>query len=184
MIYIESRRKKITSLQKKYPGACICDVTSSGNNSLVLFSPFYPHGNIPIPFSSGSFSYSVEGVWQGLKVFEKEDVCLSSFSNSSMKNIKRFIGKRGELIGHRKGIEGTEILSYLEARKQIYLPTYKWVLENIEPVKDLVNRMRLYNEKHDIVLLDYNTNSDVNNLSSPLSHASLIKLYIEGKYPY
>ena len=34
-----------------------------------------------------------------------------------------------------------------------------------------------------VVLLDYNTNPDVWNPKSPLSHASLIKAYIEGNYP-
>jgi hypothetical protein len=33
------------------------------------------------------------------------------------------------------------------------------------------------------VLLDYNTNVDVCNISSPISHAGLIKLYIEDSYP-
>ena len=34
-----------------------------------------------------------------------------------------------------------------------------------------------------VVLLDYNTNPDVSNTKSALSHASLIKAYIEGNYP-
>jgi hypothetical protein len=32
--------------------------------------------------------------------------------------------------------------------------------------------------------LDYDTNSDVENPKKPLSHASLIKAYAEGIYPY
>jgi hypothetical protein len=32
--------------------------------------------------------------------------------------------------------------------------------------------------------LDYDTNSDVENGKKPLSHASLIKAYAEGTYPY
>ena len=35
-----------------------------------------------------------------------------------------------------------------------------------------------------IVLLDYDTNADVENVEKPLSHASLIKAYVEGIYPY
>ena len=35
-----------------------------------------------------------------------------------------------------------------------------------------------------IVLLDYNTNQNVDDASKPLSHAFLIKAYIEGIYPY
>ena len=37
-------------------------------------SPFYPHGDIPVPFSQGYTAACVEAVWQGLKVFEDEDV--------------------------------------------------------------------------------------------------------------
>ena len=32
--------------------------------------------------------------------------------------------------------------------------------------------------------LDYDTNADVENAKKPLSHASLIKAYVEGVYPY
>ena len=31
---------------------------------------------------------------------------------------------------------------------------------------------------------DYDTNADVENAKKPLSHASLIKAYVEGIYPY
>lgn len=31
--------------------------------------------------------------------------------------------------------------------------------------------------------MDYNTNQNVYNFSKPLSHAALLKLYIENKYP-
>jgi hypothetical protein len=38
-------------------------------------------------------------------------------------------------------------------------------------------------EKGDVVLLDYETNGDVNDLSRPLSHASLVIAYLEGAWP-
>ena len=34
-----------------------------------------------------------------------------------------------------------------------------------------------------IVFLDYNTNIEFRDITSPLSHAGLVKLYIEGNYP-
>ena len=42
----------------------------------------------------------------------------------------------------------------------------------------------IYLNEHNktIVLLDYNTNCDLYNLSSPLSHASLIKEFVESRY--
>ena len=77
MIIIESKRKKLENILKKYPGALIVDVTSKATDGLVKLSPFYPHGGIPVPFSEGYTSACVEGIWQGLKVFEDEDIDIS-----------------------------------------------------------------------------------------------------------
>lgn len=68
MIIIESKRKKIENIRKKYPDAIIADVTSQARDGLVRLSPFYPHGGIPVPFSEGYTAACVEGIWQGLKV--------------------------------------------------------------------------------------------------------------------
>ena len=115
---------------EKYPKAMILDITSKSKFDWVKLSPFYPHGNIPIPFSEGFTAKSVEGIWQGLKVFEMSDIDYNTFSNDKMKNIKRTVRKFGKPLGHRKGVKGTELLNYLDARFQIYLPTYLWVLQN------------------------------------------------------
>ena len=34
-----------------------------------------------------------------------------------------------------------------------------------------------------LVLLDYETNADVEDLSAPLSHAALVARYLEGAWP-
>ena len=70
MIVIESKRKSLESLKEKYPDAMIIDVTSKAQDEFVKFSPFYPIGGIPVPFTEGLVAVSVEGIWQGLKVFE------------------------------------------------------------------------------------------------------------------
>ena len=124
---------------------------------------------------------SVEGIWQGLKVFEDYDIDTSLFSKRDMKNMKRTKRKYGPMRGHRKGVHGEELLGYLTARKHIYLPCYKWVLEN--KLQKLVTAIRIISKNKPVVLLDYNTNPDPWNPKSPLSHASLIKAYIEGNYP-
>ena len=85
--------------------------------------------------------------------------------------------------GHRKGVFGVELMNYLEARQQIYLPSYKWVLDNVPIVHQLVEKIKNEAQKSDIVFLDYSTNTDVYNVSTPLSHAGLIKSYIEDSYP-
>ena len=183
MIIVESKRKKPASILKKYPDAVLADVTSGATDDLVKLSPFYPHGGIPVPFSDGYTASCVEAIWQGLKVFKEADVDTSLFSNSMMKGLKRTVRRFGEPLGHRKGVNGTELLGYIEARKQIYIPTYKWVLEN--KVATIIDKMRKANDEGKIiVLLDYDTNADVENVKKPLSHASLIKAYVEGIYPY
>ncbi|MCF0195863.1 MAG: hypothetical protein HUK03_01215 [Bacteroidaceae bacterium] len=182
MILIQNKRKKRETILKEYPDAIIADVTSKATDGLVRLSPFFPHGDIPVPFSEGVTALCVEGVWQGLKVFEGADIDVEMFSNGTMKNIKRTTRKFGKPLGHRKGVNGTELLGYIEARKQIYIPTYRWVLEN--KVAHIIERLREGAKRKTIVLLDYNTNCDVDNPKSPLSHAYLIKAYAEGLYPY
>ena len=137
MIIIESKRKKAATILKKYPDAVLADVTSSAKDGLVKLSPFYPHGGIPVPFSEEYTATCVEAIWQGLKVFEGCDVDTSLFANNTMKGLKRTVRKYGKPLGHRKGVNGTELLDYIEA-----------------------------------------------NAKKPLSHASLIKAYVEGIYPY
>lgn len=183
MIIVESKRKKPATILKKYPDAILADVTSGAKDGLVKLSPFYPHGGIPVPFSEGYTATCVEAIWQGLKVFEGSDIDVQVFQNDTMKNIKRTVRRFGKPLGHRKGVNGTELLGYIEARKQIYIPTYRWMLENKVP--HIIERLRVAsNSGKTIVLLDYDTNADVEDAKKPLSHASLIKAYAEGIYPY
>ena len=182
MIIIESKRKKPATILKKYPDAILADVTSGAKDGLRKLSPFYPHGGIPVPFSEGYTATCVEAIWQGLKVFEGCDVDTSLFQNDTMKGLKRTVRRYGKPLGHRKGVHGSELLGYIEARKHIYIPTYKWVMEN--KVAGIIERLREASKTKTIVLLDYDTNADVENAKKPLSHASLIKAYVEGIYPY
>jgi hypothetical protein len=180
-VLVESKRSKLETLQAQYPGAVIVDVTSKGNLPWVKFSPFFPHGNIPVPFSSEQSGASVEGIWQGLKVFEHEDVDVSKLTNATMQGIKRSVRSNGNVLGHRAGIDGERLLSYRAARYLIYLPTYKWVLDHcLQPEIKQLNELAASQK---VVLLDYETNGNVENLAKPLSHAALIVKYIENKWP-
>lgn len=82
---------------------------------------------------------------------------------------------------NRNGVAGEQLLLYMEARQQIYLPTYHWVLEHY--LQDLLTELKQIEKDKTIVLLDYETNCDINLLTRPLSHAGLIKLYIEENWP-
>jgi hypothetical protein len=182
MIYVENKKKKEKTLFRKYPNALILDITSKGEQPWVKLSPFYPHGNIPIPpYPSNYCAMSVEGIWQGLKVFETEDIDFSKFEIENMEGIKRTVRKFGKPLGHRNGVNGKELLDYPTARKEIYLRAYAWVLDN--KVQDVIQKLKDLATTQDLVLLDYNTNEDLENFTKPLSHAGLVKKYLIKKYP-
>ena len=95
-----------------------------------------------------------------------------------MKNLKRTKRTHGRTIGHQKGLGSKQLLGYIEARKQIYVPSYIWMLEH--KCQDEIQYFKqLLNEGKTIVFLDYDTNEDIEDRSKPLSHASLIKKYLE-----
>lgn len=176
-LFLESRRKKTATLEKQYPDAVIIDLTSKGEAPWVKFSPFFPHGDIPIPFSEGLTAASVEGIWQGLKVFENDDVDVAKFANTTMKGLKRTVRKYGTVKGHRRGVAGEDLLPYVTARHEIYLPSYRWVLDH--KLQAECDALRAAAAKQPLVLLDYETNADINNPAKPLSHASLVIAYLQ-----
>ncbi|MDE6381067.1 MAG: hypothetical protein K2L11_11400 [Muribaculaceae bacterium] len=177
-IIIKNKRSKKENILKEYPDAVIVDVTSKAIGEFKRLSPFYPHPGIPIPFTTGMTAMSVEGIWQGLKVFRSgEGIDRECFRNDTMKGLKRTVLTHGPMAGHRKGVFGTELLDYLTARHEIYVPSYFWVLEH--RCKPQIEKLREIANSRTLVLLDYNTNPDINDPSTPLSHASLIKKYIE-----
>ena len=71
MIIVKNKRCSKEKILGEFPDAVIIDVTSKGEGRWQRLSPFFPHGGIPVPFMNGATSMSVEGIWQGLKVFEK-----------------------------------------------------------------------------------------------------------------
>jgi hypothetical protein len=180
MIVIANKKSKPENLRKKYgEDALIIDVTSKAMDDMVRLSPFFPHGGIPVPFSSCCTSMSVEGIWQGLKVFEHYGIDVQMFRNATMKNMKRTVRRFGKPLGHRKGVASTELLNYIDARMLIYVPAYKWMLEN--KAQEQVQKLREWSENKTVILLDYNTNEDIADPSTPLSHAAMVKAYIEGR---
>lgn len=184
MIRVFNKRINLIDLATDDPSVIIFDVTSSSPTDYKKLSPFYPHGNIPVP-NSDLVSASVEGIWQGLKVFEHRDIDTRYFLNNTMRNLKRSVKYFGKPLGHRYGVRKDDpLLGYLEARKKIYLPSYLYQLSQVEEVQPLIDKLKeLNNCDKNIILLDYNINCNINNLNRPLSHAGLIKLYVEDKYP-
>jgi hypothetical protein len=179
LIDVASRRRK--SIGAAFPGRVILDVTSKGPEPWVRLSPFYPHGGIPVPLTPGTVGASVEGIWQALKVFESMDVDPAKLAITTMAGLKRTVRRYGPVRGHRAGLHGNHLLGYEAARRQIYLPAYRWVLENRVP--ELVAGLRKLAGGPGVVLLDYTTNGDVTDLGTPLSHAALIAHHVADRWP-
>jgi hypothetical protein len=177
-IVIVSKRQKKAQGQLVAQGYTLVDVTSNSESpTFQKFSPFYPHGGIPVPGQHGKTSESVEGVWQGLKVFENQGVDTKKFAVNSMKNLKRVkTEKTGRVVGHDMG---GELLDYVTARKNIYIPTYSYVLEH--HLKNEVALLKgMLEEGAKLAILDYDVNENVEDTSKPLSHASLIKNHLKS----
>lgn len=166
-LHVANRRR--TTVRRDFGEALILDVTSRASEPWVRFSPFYPHGGIPVPGHPHRRAQSVEGVWQALKVFGSEQEDFTKLAITTMKGIKRTVRRLGPPLGHR--LDG-RLLGYEEARRLIYLPTYRWMLDHRVP--DLVAELRELSKDRTVVLLDYSTNGDVSDLATPLSHAALI----------
>lgn len=180
-IEIASRHTARAKLEAKHPGAALVDLTSRGPEPWVRFSPFYPHGGIPVPLSPGLVGASVEGIWQGLKVFETADVDRSRLELESMRGLKRTVRKFGRCLGHRAGFEGDDLLGYVAARRAIYLPAYAHVLR--ERLADELAQLRALAEAGPLALLDYETNTDVDDPRKPLSHAALVRAWLLDAWP-
>ncbi len=180
-IIVKHKSTPQASFDKRYPDHKIIDITSKAVEPFVKLSPFYPIGDIPVPLSEGYFAQSVEGIWQGLKVFESEGIDLSKMEVTTMKGLKRTVRKFGNVKGHQAGIDSQDLLPYIKARKQIYLPAYRWVLDH--KVDDVLQLIRDEAAQHPVILLDYEINGDIENAAKPLSHAYLVKYYLEGNFP-
>lgn len=180
-IIVKHKSTPQASFDKRYPDHKIIDITSKAPEPFVKLSPFYPIGDIPVPLSEGHFAQSVEGIWQGLKVFESEGIDLSKMEVTTMKGLKRTVRKFGNVKGHQAGISNQDLLPYIDARKQIYLPAYRWVLDH--KVDDVLQLIRDEAAQHPVILLDYEINGDIDNAAKPLSHAYLVKYYLEGNFP-
>jgi hypothetical protein len=80
-------------------------------------------------------------------------------------------------LGHFAGA-GKPRLQYVQARKQIYLPAYCLQLRRLD--KEL-NELAALAKTNALVFQDYATNENVDDTSSPLSHAALVKQAVLAK---
>lgn len=183
MILIENRNASSEELRFKYPQALFVDVTLfSSNDEFRKLSPYFIHKDIPVPNSSGYYATSVASIWEGLKVIENCGIDTTVFEKTNLRDIIRSNVNYGSYIGHQFGVYGQRIMDLREAREKILIPAYRSMLDY--KVQDIIKWIRAYSENNSLVLLDSEVNCNIDDTSSPLSNAFLVKAYAEGTYPY
>ncbi len=156
MIYLECP-SRVCQFRRQYPHALYISVMENGCTEFRKLSPKFEWGDIPIPYSYGMTAKSVFAVCKLLEMpYEKVLSMKLDQAGKSMKEGRVF---------YRRGMAGDYIYNIFEARKYIYFPTYKWMLEN--RAYKFINYLRKYNEGGDIVLIDKHTNYDINDVSKP-----------------
>ena len=181
-ILVVRKRKKPDPLLLQRSDVEIFDVTYNGPRPWLKFSPFYPHGSIPVPLSPGYVAASVEAIWHGLAVFDNVDIDTSAFAIATMSGLKRAARGRSATRGYRAGVNGATVLTLREARYHIYLPAYRWVFDNcVQWELELLQSLSL---TQTVILLDYETNADPDDLSRSLSAAALVARYLANQWPY
>jgi hypothetical protein len=120
----------------------------------------------------GVTSDSFEGIWQGLKVYEKEGIDPSFFRGKGRKR------RGGKVIGHQCG---DLLLDYFNARRTIYIPGYR---NMVVATPALIVAKQLVEEAFDGVdtfLYDFEANGDPNHYK-PLAHASILCALLQENF--
>ncbi|MFC1698014.1 DUF6939 family protein [Nanoarchaeota archaeon] len=150
---------------------CSIDVSSYAKKPFKLLSPF-THSDkflIPVPSMEGTFSHSVEGIWQGLKIID-EIIDESLFKRKPHK-------RKGKVIAHKFG---EKILDFYNARIDIYLPSYYFYLDNYAPKEALDFLLREQRGGKKVYLYDVEDNGDIQN-PKPYAHAAALATYLNLK---
>lgn len=185
-IFIERKEFYNNKLKSEIDSVFI-DVSKDSTSPYKIFNPNYCWGRIPLPYKQNIYknrqitAESLNALWEGLKVFENCDIDISWFK-SSTNGARVENEKSGKFIGIKRGIYGDCVFSEEEARERVYIPTYKWILEN--RAYEFVLKLRNIRQYKDIVIIDDNTNCNIKDCEEPLSTGFLLKAYIEGSHPY
>lgn len=155
----------------------LIDMSLHSTKRTPYFSPYFPWGNIPVPFSNGMRAQSVMSIWEGLKVFEFKGIDKYIFSCKNIKYLKRPEEKYGNLKGYNRGLSYDYIYNEAEAFQRIYIRSFRWALEHNAYIA--INWLRS-NLKQDIILID-NPDECIPNQLTP---ATLLKAYILGEAPF
>lgn len=128
MIEVIDKTNQERMLKLQRLGYILIDLTRFSKDDVYRkFHPSYPHGDVPIPEFPEYKAQSVEGIWEGLKLFETTGIDADKFHSTDPMNLIRTEEIYGEYLGHRYGTD--TILTEKDAYEFIYKPLYAWQVQ-------------------------------------------------------
>jgi len=192
-IIVKQSGESGTNPQKSKSGKIIEDIGrfSISAGKILSFSNEVPEG-ITVPFTPNEKmrqerfrGISVQAVWEGLKVFEKEDIdedMIIGKKRVGERNIKD-AKKRGKFLGWKRGVEGDEILNLEEARWEILLPMYKLVLDRYGQ-EELKRLSKAIKNGGQVILVDDEGDVSISDFKREMvGPGVLVKAYLEKNWP-
>ena len=158
----EKYEENVKAVRKIFPKALVFDVTIEG--AMKRLDPDFPIGNVRIPGKRRK-GLSLNGVWEGLKVFDKKE----EIDEGWMMDERKVGKKRGcKSWGKLKGIWIEDGEVEIEEGKRIFEEMYReLVMERFERV---IEGLRREAEKRTVVLLDYKEER-----VRPFNHVEVLK---------
>jgi hypothetical protein len=166
ILFLPSDRLKRKKEDECLPAnAVFVNVSARGADGWNALSPFYDHGGIPVPGMPGKLSKTVEGLWQGLMRFPDQREKLEMFETG--KPTKR----KGTPLGYVYGSEF--ITGVVQARKLIYVPAFRWMVENCPEAQAKYAELLELAKTHWVLIHDTEKNGKID-VDLPFAHASLL----------
>jgi len=133
----------------------VIETTSRSRNWSKDLSPFFLG---PCNLYQSYWSYNVENAWQFSKVYQEHSFMGSPSPSYYRWAINGWSNPQAQRYPMGKGAKPLyswwdgKKLSYIEARKQIYIPLYSQAVRNTEAYETLVN---IYRHSEKVYLLDF-----------------------------
>eukprot|EP01095_Lingulamoeba_sp_RSL-Kostka_P012761 TRINITY_DN5100_c0_g1_i1.p1 TRINITY_DN5100_c0_g1~~TRINITY_DN5100_c0_g1_i1.p1 ORF type:complete len:357 (-),score=117.82 TRINITY_DN5100_c0_g1_i1:162-1232(-) len=190
-IIIEYKRKNHESIKRIYGNYLMTyDITKGSTSTFSYLSPSYPHKKILIPGTNNKYASSVEGLYEGLKIFENDGIKIKCLINRKSQITKRYeTEETGKFIGWRLGIDADEdceiITEEVLARYHLYVKPYLNILKNDPQAQEEINNIkesmkRFPSFKFVLLINNKDFTYDWKDCSAPINHASIIRDYIKG----
>ena len=170
------------------PHAVKINVTSTSTDFGKTFSPFMNQGPIRL---YGLESHNVENLWQSCKAY---DCHVGKFKEWCQWRDRILSDTKAHRYPMGKGVKPKFAwmptlgkLSYIQARKAIYIPAYEQKLQlyctrELQTLTDMLTVTDVWLFDFDVRITEQSFDELVDDASRPLGHGFVLKNYLENNY--